>query len=484
MIQHYANELLHPTKGIDIPRPIPAAVHRAHFSSQLIVDSDTDSLMFEIKPDPFKFIRQFGVRRTAVPGVGALRSIDFSEAGDDDALYREIIGTTDEAWFYPFGAELTDGTRVPMRSIGNIGGVGTIANTSFVGWSGNDFRYDTANGWNGITVPGHTATIAIGNTGTSTITCSAMLVSVNAAGDVSVYAASGAAVVISGQNQATTTIVVPAGSFPEDLLCLAVRITNVAVTEFRWEDLVIAPTAIQINAATGHLSQKTYTLGQASYPSDAKLANDLDSLFADAQLYAPVACSSVINVTQVLRDQGGNFLAAYMPSRTSVSPDPDVAWNTLNTLSRSYPVATNHFLKGAHASWVGARIQDYEFRRPFQNQDWAELNYQSLPSTYLVAQRAVSADVSTARYYLDFSVAFAIQTFDPKLTMVFEPAFPTFLPLFLSLVAAHGFLVGENPDHLTRLKQLAIKVASDPRVQDLVRIGLAKALPLLMSAVV
>lgn len=484
MIKEYTQQLLHPTRGVDIPRPIPSTNRKAHFSSQLLVDSDTDSIMFQIKPDPFNFIRQFSVRRSVLNGTGSLRRLAFEEAGDDDAVYVDNIGAIDEMFSYPWRVDLVDGTHIPAQSYRRNTASGVLANTFCIGWLGSDLEYDYVNGWQNVTVPAQTANITIGNVGPSTITVSVVFFTITENGALAPVAASSPSSVIVGQSQSAISVTLPLTSVSgTTLLGFGLKISNISVGNFRWEDIIMDPTTLHVNAETDHLYTKTYTLGQACYPNDNRKAGELDSLFSECQLYAPVACSTVLNVTQVLRDQGGNFLAAYLPTRTVLPPDPDDAWIVATTLGRSYPVATNHFAKGCHASWVGARIQDYEFRRPFTQAEWTDLNYQSLPSTFLIGQRAVSADVSTARYYLDFSVAFAVQTFDPKINMEFSPAFSSFMSLFLSLVTAQDLLVGENPDHLTRLKQLAIRVASDPRVHDMVRMGLAKAIPLLMSAV-
>lgn len=266
-------------------------------------------------------------------------------------------------------------------------------------------------------------------------------------------------------------------------LALGLKVTN-ASAAFRINDLSFRYNTIPATASAGSKVVTSLTVGQAIYQGDPLRAEQLDDLFRTSALWAPVACSTIVNCVQVLKERGGEFLSAYLPSNVglSVPNDPASAWSQLVGYGRSYPVATNSFQHGAHATWVGARIQDYEFRRPFTDPKWLGLQKTALPSTVILAQRAKSDTASSIRYYIEFRVAFAVQTLNPVISMTMTPSCPSFCVLFLSIVAAHSLLVGENPDHMKRLIELAKKVATDPRVVALAKTGLSKAIPMLLSA--
>lgn len=484
-IKQLSSELLHPTGPVDIPRPIPATCYKAHYAGMLTLDLDSSDVMLQVKPDPFRFVRVFTNSSQAVAGTGRLPSVDFSQAGTDDYGNSTPIGAADIFLAYPASAPLVSGSSLSSHFVPVVSGTGTLVNSAYVGWSNQvDMRLDHSNGWRACTIPAATYGFQVGNTSTATITGKLILFTVTGAGVLTPIAESTGTVAVAGNGVSGYSITLASDiTVTGDTIAgLGFRLTNVQSAAFRWECLTIVPSDLQVNANVDHLAIREFSIGQACYPRDSVRAGELDDLFSNCLLYAPVACSSVFNVTQLLKDAGGNMLSAYLPSRTQLPSDPRAAWDSASALKRSYPVATNKFQHGAHASWVGARIQDYEFRRPFSQVDWTNLNYESLPSTYFIAQRALSAEASAARYYLEFNTAWAIQTLDPKVSMSITPSCPQFLILFMSIVACNPLLVGENPDHLTRIKELAVKIASDPRVHQLVKMGLSKALPMLLAA--
>lgn len=482
-VKAYASNLLHPTKGIDIPRPFPVKSYKGFYSGQLVVDSEFRDISFQVKPDPFKFIRITESTTTAVPGA-PLPIVNFAEGGADDVNNGTPPGIVNILFSYPLDAPLSNGTVLPTHARSVVSGTGILAGATTVALENDNFRYRTVMGWENATISFSIPyAFYFKNNSAATVTISPILFTRSAAGVINPLSNVTPYLVTPGQaltNSFTllTTTVTGAGN----LLCFGFRLTEVANTTFNWENCEFGFTNLLIGGIAGHSAQRTLTLGEAAYPGDPVNAERLTGLFENCQLYAPVACSSVLNVTQLLKDRGGNFLSAYLPSRVTLPPDTQTAWEVAKTYGRSYPVSTNPFAKGAHASWVGTRIQDYEFRRPFQESAWQDLNYDSLPSTYLLAQRAVSSDAATATYYLDFSVAFSIQTLDPTITLTMSPSCPNFLHLFLALVSMHPLLVGENPDHLKRVLELAKMVANDPRVAQLVKFGFMKGLPLLMGA--
>lgn len=482
-MKEYASNLLHPTKGIDIPRPFPVKTYKGFYSGQLMLNSDYRDVMFQIKPDPFNFMRIIENSPTVQAGTGSLPTVDFAEAGADDRGNAVMPGACDLFFSYPANAPLANGTSLPNEHFVVTSATGSLSASSFVALVSDNFRYDYASGWRACTITGTNFRFALTNTSQGAITYAPFWFTRSGAGVVTPLTALTPQTLAAGSTDDWLSPITTTSVSGDTLLGFGIRVTNVANNGWGFENMVMSLSAVNISGNADHVSERILSLGQVSYPSDPVNAERLDQLFANCQLYAPVACSVVLNVTQQLKDRGGNFLSAYLPSRVSLPSVPERAWEVAKAYGRSYPVATNPFAKGAHGSWVGQRIQDYEFRRPFQEQVWAQANYDSLPSVYLIAQRAISAESSTATYYLDFNVAFSVQTLDPTISLSITPSCPEFCILYLSLVAMHPLLVGENPDHFKRIAELAKMVANDPRTAQLLKFGLTKILPALVSAV-
>lgn len=483
LVKEYAKELLHPTKGIDIPRPFPVMTNRAFFAGQLILESEARDIMFQIKPDPFRFITITENTPTAIDGTGSLPTVNYNEAGADDVGNVSSVGSGPIMIGYPSNLPLVTGGSVPNISNVALSGSGSLSTvTRFVSLISDNFRAGFIQGWKNVGAIAQTASVVISNGGQGNFSCQMVLFTRGANGVVTPSSVSLLTAVNAGSTVAIAIPIITISTDEITTLGLGLRLEGFTVAPTAWEDITVTPQVLGIKANADHISVRSLTVGQASYPGDVVNADRVDQLFLNSQLYAPVACSSVLNVTQLLKDRGGNFLSAYMPSRVKLPATPEQAWMTANSYRRSYPVAMNPFAKGCHGSWIGQRIQDYEFRRPFREESWSNLNYDSLPSTYLIGQRAVADTPSIATYYLDFNVGFSIQTLDPTITLQVTPSCPNFLLLYLSIVAMHPLLVGENPNHIARLAEIAKMVANDPRVQQLVKFGLSKGLPLLLGA--
>lgn len=465
-LKDFAQELLFPTRGIDIPRPIPSKANRFYRRGMFIIESAQENIMFQVKPDPFRFLTVTQSSSTTSVGVGNLPTLNYGELGQDDAGDVSVPGGAPVFITYPLPASMVGGTNInneyqPRTTITSQSG--SLSTAIPVGVFNQDFRFGV-NGWSSVDLPAQTITARIGNYSPASFDARLVL-----------FRLSGGALSVVGQSTVSTlapnlvdafqiTLASTASATADETLGLGVLISAVSGANFYWEQLVLAPTFIQINGAAGHLATQHYTFGQALFQGDPVSAERIDQLFVNSKLYAPISAAMVVNVSQVLKDRGGNFLAAYLPSRTSVPADPSDAWVTLVSYGSHYPVATNPFAKGAHASWVGERIQDYEFRRPFQELSWQTFNYDSLPLITVLGQRAVSEAPSTATWYLELRGAFAIKTLDPTIQLELSPPCPFFLMLYLSIVAVHPLLVGENPDHLARLAKLALQFVEDPRL--------------------
>lgn len=484
MVKDYAYQLLFPEGPIDIPRPIPVRTHKAFHTGQLILDTNADSFSVEVSPDPFSFARITSKvpNGTEVSRLFLQNNADISDLAPGDGTNGGTTGSN-TTFSYQVPMQLSRGwARPAIRSV-----LANAPSRPVVAIDG-AFAFDRCAGYENVMLNGGVTEWFVSQSSLSTIKVDVLIGRVQADGQLTIDA------VTTGHNvppntpvqiNLNTGIILADTTVSGARLFFGLRLTDVSAGPvFQWNKLTFGPNFLDLETVTDGYLINNYTIGQALYSTEPDKAEQLDSLYRQCQLWSPVACSTIVNVTQVLRERGGNFLSAYLPSNTAgaVPPDPDAAWPVIKAYGRSYPVATTTFAVGAQATWVGSRIQDYEFRRPFVNPFWLNFEKTSMPRTLILAQRALSDSPATARYYIDFRVAFSVQTLDPKIEMKMGVACPNFCLLFLSLVAANEGLVGENPDHIRRLMEIAKSVATDPRVVSLLKMGLSKGLPLLMAA--
>jgi len=234
----------------------------------------------------------------------------------------------------------------------------------------------------------------------------------------------------------------------------------------------------------GTSSTRVYTLGGARYGSEDDVnAIILQNAFRDALLWAPNSMNATLNVDQQLNTAGGRFLAAYLPSHIEDYLDETLIdeWTQINGFANSYPVAEAPFEKGCHGCWVGARIADYEPRRPFINSELAERAHGTLPKVIFMSYKVNSEVV--LKYRLKFSCVLEIQSMNPLLTMKLSPCSTELIPVLMQIWGQHKDLVGHNPNHFQRIKSLTMQAMRDPRVRSALKSLLTagvSALPLLL----
>lgn len=482
-LKNFSYGLLHPSGPMDIPRPVPARSHKAFHTGQLILDTAADAISVEVSPDPFHFATvttEVVAGRESFPLVtqdnSDLNPLDIGDEYSPDLNYN---GTFCYALPIKFEGNTWKQPTIRTQTDAN-------PNWNLIAPREQRFHFRTGAGYDNVTLPSQLTQWTLNHSCGATLVCDLVAGKLHSDGSIIIEATSTGHVVppntyVDVSLNLIAPIVVDTIN-GGDLLFFGVRVSEVQNVRFPWDSLQFTIRQMQILTSAGSINSYAYSIGEAVYPTDGFKAAQLNALYSESFLWAPVACSTIVNVTQVLKDRGGNFLSAYLPSNVVIPPGPNEAWPVIKGYGRSYPVASNPFAKGAQATWVGARIQDYEFRRPFDQPFWLDAQKKALPSTVIIAQRALSDTPSTARFYIDFNVAFVVQTLDPKIEMTMERACPSFCMLFLSIVAMNPFLVGENPDHLNRLLEIVKQVITDPRVIQLAKLGLTKGLPMLLGA--
>ena len=192
LIKEYTSELLHPTRGIDLPRPFPVKTYKGFYSGQLALNSDFREVMFQIKPDPFKFVKIFENNPTVIDGTGFLPEFDYSEAGADDSGNVLQPGACDVIIGYPNPVLLDNDSSLPNASATVSQAYGAISASAFVALINDNFRGGFVNGWHDATIMGPTFSVTLTNTSQATLSYAPIFMTRDATGAVSpigVYAA-------------------------------------------------------------------------------------------------------------------------------------------------------------------------------------------------------------------------------------------------------------------------------------------------------
>lgn len=464
--------LLEAEKPQQLVRPVPVRSVEGHYAGQIRFDTNDEYVEVRVRPDPKSFCEI--TTQTTSP----VSSIPTEEVGN---IYSGPGGANSAAKRYVCFQEpviLQDGTFVRPTPAESANTVGIME--SFY----NDQVLAIATGWHGLQLAnGAVLTINVINNGGSNASVEIQLFKVNTVSRAQTLLQVGPTVIAAANAAATATITatVAYAIAQDEILVVAIGVlASVAGSFVRFRDLTFTPTIFSGITATDVYSTTNYTIGQAVYGKSDDRATVLDAFFTEALLWAPVSLSSRLNVRQQVNTAGGLMLAAYLPSfvMSQTSTTPSRAWEDIVAYKRSYPVKDSlPFRTGAHASWVGMRLQDYEFRGQFSQPSYLRRDAESLPLNVFIAQKASTDPV---RYYFDFQVNFELQSVNPLVTAKPGPCSPDFLAQFLAMCACHELLVGENPSHIERLKKLVKKITSDPRVRSAAKFALVEGVPFLL----
>lgn len=458
--KEYVLQLLWPTKPLKLVRPIPVRSFPYFKRGEIIFTSANKYTEVQFRPNPWRFIElKEDVASSTVNFTDNQYVTSYNKA--DDQQFTLLNGTTH---YLSFANNLstTDGTIIQYETKDQPAGA-----TNYVCVLNGDEVTNGLNGYSSMTCAGQLVGSIRNNTPRS-LTVAFDVVIQNSDESIATTISGGTSTVLSGQILGITSASLSgvSCSSTQNFVPL-VRVVNGSGFSVFLKDLEIslgAPTQPLIQTAAA--VTKVYTFGSALYPSNDELAAKVMEAFSESQLWSPVAMACLYNVTQELAKAGGKFSSSYLPSFVSgqIPEDFEEAWQTLATWATSYPHYEGDFVTGAHASWIGARILDYEFLRPYQRDQVLDYEAISLPSDVFMSNSA--AQTSSFTYYITFAAAFEIQTLSPNFTCTLGPASTLLMPQFLSLAAASNDLVGENPSHMKRLKSLANKIFSDPTVQQ------------------
>lgn len=460
--KEYVSQILWPTRPIKLIRPIPVRSYAYFKHGEITFESSAKYNSVEFRPDPFRFIELKQDAAANTVSFATSYSVDWNEKNADEDTF--LAGSVH---YLCFDNELntTSGTVIPNAH------AFTGVNTDVAFW-GPETSEEYVTGYYGMTCAG---VLQVTATNRTPLTCTFSV-------DVRVYnKGTDNTWTLSNQIVGPTAMVLTGGSVSlnssnlTSLTCtsnqLFVPVLRVTCStgNIMLKDLVQTLYGSSASLiATGAPASKLYTFGDALYPNNADLAAKVMDAFNSCLLWSPVAMACLYNVQQELSKAGGKFAISYLPSNVQdhIPEEFASAWSTLATWATSYPHAETQFSEGAHATWIGARIDDYAFRKPSPENTVTDYAALSMPSDIFISNRTSTDAASKFQYYITFAACFEIQSLSPNWTMELGPSSTVLMPQLIAMTAASDDLVGENPSHVQRLKRLATQIVSNPVVQQ------------------
>jgi hypothetical protein len=469
--RQYVDNFLYPTKPFKLVRPIPVRSYSFFKEGEILFD-DVDSYSeIQMQPDPWHFIRI--KRRTASSVVSFNQEYTTSYTNAGQTTFTPT--STHRIGLCSNLSTTTDQIIECQNRVFSAGGV--LVYTNFNGHVENG-----SCGYYGLDTTG-TITLSFTSYSEYSVGVAVDLYVVNPDETLAYTLLNAATVSLPARGsvtKASETFTYTVSS--DQFLMITGRIYNPGPNNVFLKDFTISLVGSSAPLSTeATITSDEYTLGRALYPNDVQSQEVVMDLFNGSQLWGPVAMAALLNVTQELQSAGGKFKAAYLPSfiQDKLPLDFQEEWSQISSYKASYPVFEGPYAKGVQATWVGQRIEDYQFRKPFNSEGANEFEAKSFPLDVFMANKA--STTSSAKYFLQFSVVFELQTTNPLCTMTLGPSSTNLLPQMLAHAVASDHLIGENPSHVERLKKLALKIMSDPVVRQsfkaLAGAGLAALLP-------
>jgi len=476
-LREYCMQLLWPTRPIKLVRPIPVRSFAYFKNGEITFESAAKYTQVMFRPHPFRFVELKTEATTSTAQAGQAYVVDWTQLLENNQEQFTLLQNTAHWLCFPYSLNTTNSSTIPVNK------EFAPSQTTVIGYWGDEVQSGLYTGWNGVTCNG-TIQIFFQNKTQTTLSVALDVRVINADGSIADAKLGTPVSIPSGDTIPVTSVSLSTAlCSPEQLFCPMVKVTAAAGNVFLKDITFSLSSATSPILATGVPTVKNYTFGEALYPGDADLAGKVNDAFKDSLLWAPVAMACLYNVTQELSEAGGKFATSYLPSnvQSRIPQNFADAWQTLATYAASYPHAETAFSVGAHATWMGARIDDYSFKVPVVTDDQIHAELMSLPSDIFISSRASNDPNSKFQYYLSFAVSFEIQTLDPSFTMTLGPSSTMLTPLFLAMAAASNDLVGENPSHMKRLSELAKKIAGNEAVQQAFKAALGIGMGALLA---
>jgi hypothetical protein len=163
---------------------------------------------------------------------------------------------------------------------------------------------------------------------------------------------------------------------------------------------------------------------------------------------------------------GGNVSTALVPygSLQTIPTTPTTLYEWIQ--QRPYDNFDGPVANGSHASWLGEKVQDY-YLRPMQD-------YNEAPHIVACVNAPDQAPVVTLNVRVKIVAVYEFVCYTQLVHNEICPQNVEFFNKMLGVIRLHSLssdetLVGDNPDHMKRIKSLAKKVASNPAVRNVAK---------------
>lgn len=475
--KRFIMNLLDPMTAYKLPRPVPINSVAILQSGELIFNSTSDYVDITMIGDPTNFLK---VKKTSPDGhiinLGPSTNITTNWAALAPQSRYTILGNstkyfsiqdplpcTDGSYITPqFNHEIDSQSHIIYRS-GNPtdGGAGYLNLQPTDQWGVqfvNKSQYTIAvtAGWQLILADEQITTFQGGTTAN--------------------VAANSAAIVV-GPILATAPPLQPGALFSFVIKIVPTQNINIDDIEYTINQIKATTTATE--------STTVYTLGEACYGKDNPDAILFDEIITGCQLWSATSASATYNMDMSANEAQATFLTAYLPSfiQQTLPQEYAAQWQWIEARNHSFPVKkSNMRTNGAQGTWIGGRFQDFELRQPIYSNfnNWQKNN---LPIVKFLSKKANEDASATHRF--KFSINLELVTTHPAFTLSVGPFHASFVGFIAGLLASHQLLVGENPSHVQRFKELTKQVLGNPQVQhifkELLMAGATAGLPLLLA---
>jgi hypothetical protein len=242
---------------------------------------------------------------------------------------------------------------------------------------------------------------------------------------------------------------------------------------------------IWVDMRNWRVNQQSDLLSDTRIPAVADEAN-YNNIIAASTHWSITSMALLITNTQADLKNGGIIGAAVLPSDKIISHSPKICYTDITNLP--YNKYTGKLANGAHVSMIGEKVQDYFFKdkRELTTGGPSLIMAGHLPSDEVNDVASLKVVVRINYELILPSICFPSEICSRNGDF-FNELMGAIRMLTLGRVTSP--LVGENPDHIRRIKEIAIKLAKDPRLRQAAMTALKAgynvtkvALPVLMAA--
>jgi len=315
---------------------------------------------------------------------------------------------------------------------------------------------------------GASVTMSVSNLGGYTVTGNFHLVSLTQAGVATIIQSATAGTINANATKVyTITAAADIEILPPDALMFVFENTGVVNVVMNNTNFIVSGVFSFITPEVWE-NRSLATLISGAFVNDNSGAGlvwkQMQDMLLASSFVKVTALAALWNVTQELKDAGGQFLCGYMPGYTySALPSTDPErWEYI--LANPYPSYNGKFVDGVHGSWIGQRFEDYSWKKFLTNPELEAANDNMSPFLIFMANKI--ALETRVTYRLDLRVSFDMQTIDRTQTCVPPMAAAGLLEAIVAMAAISKPVGANKTEHLQTVMKIAKNIAGNPMVQD------------------